>query len=95
MSVRTTRSEKLDLRLTPAAKQILQAAASVSRRTVSDFVLESALTRADEALRIVVTLFSMQINGGVCRCFNVPHARYHVCSGLLTESGFFDAPTER
>jgi len=41
---------ELDLRLTPDAKRALQAAASVSRRSVSDFVLESALARAGEAL---------------------------------------------
>jgi uncharacterized protein (DUF1778 family) len=45
-----TRSEKLDLRLTPEAKQVLNAAARASRRSVSDFVLESALSRAQEAL---------------------------------------------
>lgn len=46
----TTRSEKLDLRLTPEAKRVLNAAARASRRSVSDFVLESALSRAQEAL---------------------------------------------
>lgn len=46
----TTRSEKLDLRLTPAAKQKLFAAAAAEHRSVSDFVLESALARADETL---------------------------------------------
>ncbi|MCR6630677.1 MAG: DUF1778 domain-containing protein [Magnetospirillum sp.] len=45
-----TRSEKLDLRLTPEAKRVLHAAARASRRSVSDFVLESALARAEEAL---------------------------------------------
>ena len=44
------RSEKLDLRLTPEAKQTLFAAAEAARRSVSDFVLESALTRAEETL---------------------------------------------
>ncbi|WP_295587345.1 DUF1778 domain-containing protein [uncultured Lamprocystis sp.] len=44
------RSEKLDLRLTPAAKQTLYAAARAARRSVSDFVLESALSRAEETL---------------------------------------------
>lgn len=44
------RSEKLDLRLTPQAKRLLNAAARASRRSVSDFVLESALSRAQEAL---------------------------------------------
>lgn len=45
-----TRSEKLDLRLTPKAKTTLQAAAAAANRSVSEFVLESALSRADEAL---------------------------------------------
>jgi uncharacterized protein (DUF1778 family) len=45
-----TRSEKLDLRLTPAAKQVLHQAAAAERRSVSDFVLQSALDRADESL---------------------------------------------
>lgn len=45
-----TRSEKLDLRLTAADKRALQAAASAARRSVSEFVLESALSRAEETL---------------------------------------------
>lgn len=45
-----TRSEKLDLRLTPEAKRVLNAAARASRRSVSEFVLESALACAQEAL---------------------------------------------
>lgn len=46
----TTRSEKLDLRLTPEAKRTLNMAASAAGRSVSEFVLESALTRAEETL---------------------------------------------
>jgi uncharacterized protein (DUF1778 family) len=45
-----TRNEKLDLRLTPSAKRALQTAAQVSGLSVSEFVLESALARADETL---------------------------------------------
>jgi uncharacterized protein (DUF1778 family) len=44
------RSEKLDLRLTRQAKRILQEAAAADRRSVSDFVLHSALIRAEETL---------------------------------------------
>ena len=44
------RSEKLDLRLTPTAKQTLQEAAAAVERSVSDFVLDSALARAAETL---------------------------------------------
>jgi uncharacterized protein (DUF1778 family) len=50
MAASPTRSEKLDLRLTPSAKATLQRAAAAAQRSVSEFVLESALERADEAL---------------------------------------------
>ncbi len=50
MPAPTTRSEKLDLRLTPQAKKTLQAAAAAARRSVSEFVVESALARAEETL---------------------------------------------
>lgn len=45
-----TRNEKLDLRLTPSAKRTLQIAALAAHRSVSEFVLESALARAEETL---------------------------------------------
>src|ERR1700761_5581367 len=45
-----TRNEKLDLRLTPTNKRVLQTAASAAHRSVSEFVLESALARAEETL---------------------------------------------
>jgi len=45
-----TRNQKLDLRLTPSAKRVLQIAAQTVRRSVSEFVLESALFRAEETL---------------------------------------------
>lgn len=44
------RSEKLDLRLTPEAKRLLQTAAAATDRSVSEFVMESALARAEETL---------------------------------------------
>jgi uncharacterized protein (DUF1778 family) len=50
MPAAETRNEKLDLRLTPSAKRTLQIAALAARRSVSDFVLESALARAEESL---------------------------------------------
>ncbi|MGD0773800.1 MAG: DUF1778 domain-containing protein [Candidatus Solibacter sp.] len=45
-----TRNQKLDLRLTPSAKRTLQSAALAAHRSVSEFVLESALARAEETL---------------------------------------------
>ena len=50
MPISETRNEKLDLRLTPSAKRTLQIAARASQRSVSEFVLESALARAEETL---------------------------------------------
>jgi uncharacterized protein (DUF1778 family) len=50
MPTTETRNEKLDLRLTPSAKRTLQSAAVAARRSVSEFVLESALARAEETL---------------------------------------------
>jgi uncharacterized protein (DUF1778 family) len=50
MPARTNRTEKLDLRITPEAKHTLTAAAQAQRRSLSEFVLESALGRAEEAL---------------------------------------------
>ncbi len=50
MTISPARSEKLDLRLTPQAKQKLFAAARSQERTVSEFVLQAALNKADELL---------------------------------------------
>ncbi len=45
-----TRNQKLDLRLTASAKRVLQTAARATHKSVSEFVLESALARAEETL---------------------------------------------
>lgn len=47
---RMVRSEKLNLRLTSEAKKLITDATNSLRRSVSDFVLESALARAEETL---------------------------------------------
>lgn len=47
---RTQRSERLDIRVSPAAKRLLQKAADMRHKTVSEFVLDSALGAAEEAL---------------------------------------------
>jgi len=46
----SNRSEKIDIRLTPQAKQILQQAARERHTSISQFVLESALSTASEVL---------------------------------------------
>jgi uncharacterized protein (DUF1778 family) len=50
MAWQSNRSEKIDFRVTPEATAALYAAARVTRRSLSEFVLESALARADETL---------------------------------------------
>jgi uncharacterized protein (DUF1778 family) len=86
------RTEKLDVRVSPSAKAKLQAAASATRRSMSDFVMESALSRAEETLaeRRVFGLdaerwaaFQAALDAPVC-----PLPRLQA---LLDEPGFFDS----
>ena len=44
------KSERIDIRTTPSVKRALQDAATVSSKTVSEFLLDSALIRAAEVL---------------------------------------------
>jgi len=57
-TLQTRRTEKLDLRLSKSAKKTLQDAATAARKSVSEFVLETALNEAEERLadRTVFTL---------------------------------------
>jgi uncharacterized protein (DUF1778 family) len=50
MPLAEIRNQKLDLRLTPSARRTLQVAAVAAGRSISEFVLESALARAEETL---------------------------------------------
>jgi uncharacterized protein (DUF1778 family) len=50
MPKRTNRTERLSLRLTPATKRTLQAAATAQRKSVGEFVLDTALSEAEERL---------------------------------------------
>jgi uncharacterized protein (DUF1778 family) len=96
MSSRTTRSEKLDLRLTVDAKRALQAAAAASNRSVSEFVLESALARADEAL---ADRRSFGLNPAQWKAFlaalDAPPRPLARLERLLSEPGFFDSGTRQ
>jgi uncharacterized protein (DUF1778 family) len=96
MSSRATRSEKLDLRLTADAKTALQAAAAASNRSVSEFVLESALARADEALadRRSFGLTATQWKEFMAALDAPPRPLPHL-ERLLKEPGFFDGGTRQ
>jgi uncharacterized protein (DUF1778 family) len=91
MANRTTRSEKLDLRLTHDAKRALQAAAAAAHRSVSEFVLESALACADEALadRRAFSLNSAQWKAFIA-ALDAPPRPLPGLERLLKEPGFFD-----
>ena len=91
MASHTTRSEKLDLRLTRAAKRALQAAAAAAHRSVSEFVLESALARADETLadRRTFSLNSAKWEAFIAALDAPPRPLPHL-ERLLKEPGFFD-----
>jgi uncharacterized protein (DUF1778 family) len=92
MAARVTRSEKLDLRLTRNAKRALQAASAVAHRSVSEFVLESALARADETL---AGRRNFGLNPAQWKAFqaalDAPPRRMPRLERLLKEPGFFDA----
>lgn len=91
MATRTIRSEKLDLRLTRNAKRALQAAAAASHRSVSEFVLESALARAEEALadRRTFGLNATQWKAFLA-ALDAPPRPLPRLERLLKEPGFFD-----
>lgn len=91
MPSRTTRTEKLDLRLTRHAKRALQAAAAVAHRSVSEFVLESALSRADETLadRRTFGLNAAQWKAFLAALDEPPRSLPHL-ERMLKEPGFFD-----
>lgn len=93
---RPTRSEKLDLRLTPEDKTALQAAAAASNRSVSEFVLESALARADEAL---ADRRGFRLNPAQWKEFlaalDAPPRPLPRLKRLFKETGFFDTDTRQ
>lgn len=86
-----TRSEKLDLRLTPDHKSLLQTAASASHCSVSEFVLQSALARAQETLpdRRHFGLDADQWDAFV-RALDAPVRPLPRLARLLAEPGVFD-----
>ncbi len=89
---RSNRTEKLDLRLSKSAKQTLKAAAKVARKSVSEFVLETALSEAEERLadRTVFTLDAEQWDAFV-EALDAPPRRLPRLERLFREPSVFDA----
>ena len=96
MPSRSLRSKKLDLRLTRKAKTTLRAAAAASNCSVSDFVLESALARADEALadRRTFGLDATQWKAFLA-ALDAPPRPLPRLQRLLQEPGFFEGAERR
>ena len=95
MAHRIKRTEKLDLRLSRAAKQTLQAAASAERKSVSEFVLDTALSEAEERLadRRVFTLDRKNWDAFVA-ALDAPPRRHARLERLFSESSVFDSKDE-
>jgi len=95
MTQRTKRTEKLDLRLSPAAKKTLQAAAAAERKSVSEFVLDTALSQAEERLadRRVFTLNAKGWNAFVA-ALDAPPRRQPRLERLFREPSAFDPKSE-
>ena len=86
-----SRSERIDIRISAEAKRLLQEAASARHKTVSEFVLDSALHAAQEA---VLERRYFRLNAQQWEAFMAaleappkPHARLE---RLLKEPSVFD-----
>lgn len=91
-----TRNEKLDLRLTPSAKRALQIAALAARRSVSEFVLESALARAEQILPDRQRFgLSAERWAAFQAALDAPRRPAPRLAGLLRESSVFERGRKR
>lgn len=88
---RTNRTEKLDLRLTKSAKHTLQAAATAAHKSVSEFVLETALREAEERLadRRIFTLDAKRWDAFVA-ALDAPPRRHPRLKRLFREPSVYD-----
>ena len=90
------RTVKLDVRVSPAAKAKLQAAASAVHRSMSDFVMESALARAEDTLA-ERRVFGLDAEKWAAfqAALDAPARPLPRLQALLDQPGFFDAGAAR
>jgi len=90
------RTEKLDVRVSRSAKAKLQAAAAASHRSMSDFVMESALSRAEETLaeRRIFALDGEKW-AAFQAALDAPTRPLPRLKALLEEPGFFVSGSDR
>ena len=91
MFTRTNRTEKLDIRLSPAAKRLLRSAAEARHKSISEFVLDSALTAAEDALldQRMITLSTEQW-AEFMKALDAPPTGHPRLERLLNEPSVFD-----
>lgn len=91
MSTPSQRSEKLDIRVTPEAKRLLQEAARQRHTTLSQFVLESAL---DSAGAVLAERSRLNLSAGQWDAFlaalDAPPRRHPRMERLLNEPTLLD-----
>jgi uncharacterized protein (DUF1778 family) len=91
MATPSQRSEKLDIRITPEAKRILQEAAKQRHTTISQFVLESAL---DSASAVLAERSRLNLNAEQWEAFqaalDAPPRRHPRMERLLNEPTLLD-----
>ncbi len=94
MSARAVRKEKLNLRLSAADKRTLEAAASACSRSLSEFVRNSALSRAHEMLADRRTFVLSKAKWAKFQAdLDAPTRHNPRMQRLLTVPGLFDADT--
>jgi len=91
MPIPSPRSEKIDIRITPEAKQILQEAARQRHTTLSQFVLDSAL---DSASTVLAERARLNLNAEQWEAFlavlDAPPRRHPRMERLLNEPTLLD-----
>ncbi|MBI5551294.1 MAG: DUF1778 domain-containing protein [Desulfobacterales bacterium] len=91
-----TRNEKLYLRLSSEAKRLLKAAAIIANCTLSEFVLGSALTKANETLADRQTfVLDAQRWTEFLAALDAPPRDLPRMARLLKAPGFFDGGSDR
>jgi uncharacterized protein (DUF1778 family) len=91
MAQSANRTAKLDLRLSSAAKKTLQAAATAERKSVSEFVLDAALSEAEERLADR-RIFALDAKGwsAFVAALDAPPRRHPRLERLFREASVFD-----
>jgi uncharacterized protein (DUF1778 family) len=90
------RTEKLDVRVSPSAKAKLMAAAAAMHRSMSDFVMESALAHAEETLS-ERRVFGLDAEKWAAfqAALDAPTQALPRLNKLLDEPGFFSTDSAR